>query len=465
MPRRSRRRPESELRYHRSGPIPTPLGRTDVQESLDRLLPADTIRQFARESRFVVRERKLDPVAFLWTLVLDFGVELHRFLEELREAYVKSSELEEIAYTSYYLRFNAELCEFLRLCLQHAIAQLPKEPGRELDPRLKAFVDDVVIKDSSVVRLHASLATKWPATRSRKIAAGVKVDLLVSVCANGPKSVALIGERTADVKTLRLGGWVKDRILLADLGYYSHRLFAKIDEYHGYFVSRWKQSADPLFVRSLTVHRGRAIDLEGKRLSEVLPKLQREVLDAEVELTFQKRVYNGHRSTDTFRCRIVAVWDEKNEEYHTYLTNIPLERLTAEEVAQLYGLRWEIELTFKELKSHYALDQFRTTKAVVVEALIWSALLTLVASRQIHNLVRRIQPPELRARYQMLKWARVFRSTARDILAALLGYLGLGEGKDDRYRVINVSLTRLALDAHVKRHRLREDWSRAAGLN
>jgi len=461
----TRRKPESELRYHRSGPIPTPLGRTDVQESLDRLLPADTIRRFARESRFVVRERKIDPVVFLWTLVLDFGVELHRFLEELREAYVNSSELEEIAYTSYYLRFNAELCEFLRLCLQHAISELPREPGRELDPRLKAFVEDVVIKDSSVVRLHASLATKWPATRSRKVAAGVKVDLLVSVCANGPKSVALVGERTADVKTLRLGGWVKDRILLADLGYYSHRLFARIEEYGGFFVSRWKKSADPLFVRSLTVHRGRAIDLEGKRLSEVLPKLQREVLDAEVELTFQKRVYDGHRSTGTFRCRIVAVWDEKNGEYHTYLTNIPLERLTAEEVAQLYGLRWEIELTFKEMKSHYSMDKFRTTKAVVVEALIWSALLTLVASRQIHNMVRRIQPPELRARYPMLKWARVFRSTARDILGAMLGYLGLEEGKGDHYRAINVSLTRMALDSHVKRHRLREDWSRAAGLN
>ena len=45
-----------------------------------------------------------------------------------------------------------------------------------------------------MVRLHASLAKKWPATRSRKVAAGVKVDLLVSVRANGPKTVALVGD-------------------------------------------------------------------------------------------------------------------------------------------------------------------------------------------------------------------------------------------------------------------------------
>ena len=418
-------------------PAPDPLGSHRRSGEPRPLLPADTIRQFARESGFVVRKRKIDPVVFLWTLVLDFGVELHRFLEELRYAYVKSSELEELAYPSYYLRFNAELCEFLRLCLQHAIAQLPREPGRELDPRLKAFVEDVVIKDSSVVRLHASLATKWPATRSRKVAAGVKVDLLVSVCANGPKSVALIGERTADVKTLASRGLGEEpdpprrpRLLLPPA-------FAKIDEL-------WRLLREPL-----EAERGSALRAvvegppgEGDRpggeatlggASEAPPGRVGRRGGVDVPVAGLR----GHRSTDTFRCRIVAVWDDKNEEYHTYLTNIPLERLTAEEVAQLYGLRWEIELTFKELKSHYALDQFRTTKAMVVEALIWSALLTLVASRQIHNMVRRIQPPELRARYPMLKWARVFRSTARDILWALLGYLGVGGGKDDRYRAIN----------------------------
>lgn len=60
-------------------------------------------------------------------------------------------------------------------------------------------------------------------------------------------------------------------------------------------MSRTKVSADPLFVRSLTVHRGRAIDLDGKRLREVLPRLDREGLDAEVELSFKRRDGRIHR--------------------------------------------------------------------------------------------------------------------------------------------------------------------------
>ncbi|HLM90798.1 MAG TPA: IS4 family transposase [Thermoplasmata archaeon] len=436
---------------------PTPLRRGEVEHALNLLLPSELIERFARETGFVRRERTIRPVAFLWTLILDFGVELHRHLEELRAGYAERTELP-LTYPGFYLRFTPELSKFLKRCLEHALAELAHEPGRELDPKLARF-EDLLLKDSSVVRLHASLAKRWPATRSRKIAAGVKVDLLVSVRANGPKTVALVGERTHDAKLLRVGAWVKDRLLLFDLGYYSHRLFAKIGENGGFFVSRWKKSADPLFVRSLTVHRGRAIDLEGKRLSEVLPRLERQTLDAEVELAFRRRTYNGQRSGDTLRCRLVAVWDEAGSEYHLYLTNVGPEVLSAEEVARLYAMRWEIELVFKELKSHYALDQFRTTNAQVVEALIWSALLTLVVSRRLHTLVRRRAPEEIRSRYTQLRFAVNFRRGARHLLSAMLYDLGLSKERGNRF-ALNMYLVEASLDPHVKRHRFREEWSR-----
>ena len=310
-----------------------------------------------------------------------------------------------------------------------------------------------------MVRLHASLATKWPATRSRKVAAGVKVDTLVSVRSNGPKRLALVGERTADIQLLKVGAWVRNRILLFDLGYYAHRLFAKIAERGGFFVSRLKESADPLFVRSLTVHRGRAIDLEGPRLSEVLPRLQRGILEAEVELTFKRRVYAGRRSSDTFRCRLVAVGNEEARKFHLYLTNIGPEVLTAEEVASLYSMRWEVELCFRELKASYALDKFRTTNPDVVEALIWSALLTLTAARRLHTLIRHRAIPELRARYTQLRFAIHFRRGARYVLACLLEHLGFERAERSSHRGMNLYLVVESLDPHVNRHRFREVWS------
>lgn len=442
-----------------SRPVPpVRLKPGEVEEALTRLLPAETIEQFARETGFVRRERKVQPVAFLWVMVLSFGVQLQRNLRALKDGYDHLTKLPSVSYPGFYLRFTPELSKFLRRCLEHALGELAHDRGRELDPRLAAF-EDILIKDSSVVRLHASLATKWPAARSRKVAAGVKVDTLVSVRANGPRSVALVGERTADIKLLKVGAWVKNRILLFDLGYYSHRLFAKIGEWGGSFVSRLKESADPLFVRSLTVHRGRAIDLEGKRLSEVLPRLRRGVLDAEVELSFKRRVYAGQRSSDTLRCRLVAVWNEEKRRYHLYVTNIGAEVLSAEEVASLYSMRWEIELCFRELKSQYALDEFRTTNANIVEALIWSALLTLVASRRLHNLVRGRAPPALRPRYTQMLWAIQFREAGMYLRGLVLAHLGLEEFSEKERRIVHQCLTVNALSRDVHRQRFREEWS------
>ncbi len=281
----------------------------------------------------------------------------------------------------------------------------------------------------------------------------------MSARAHGPKSLARVGERTADIQLRKVGAWVKNRILQFDLGYYAPRLFAKIGEWGGFFVSRRRESVDPLFVRSLTVHRGRTIDLEGKRLSEVLPRLQRGILDAEVERTFTRRIYGGRRSSDTFRCRLVAVWNEEARKYHLYLTNIRPEVLTAEEVASLYSMRWGVELCFRELKASYALDKFRTTNPDVVEALIWSALLTRTAARRLHTLIRQRSAPELRARYTQVRFAIPFRRGAEYVLACLLEHLGFERAERSSHRGMNLYLVVESFAPHVHRQRFREVWS------
>ena len=39
--------------------------------------------------------------------------------------------------------------------------------------------------------------------------------------------------------------------------------------------------------------------------------------------------------------RVVAALNKETGEYHAYMTNIPVERLSAEDIASLYGVRWE----------------------------------------------------------------------------------------------------------------------------
>lgn len=298
----------------------------------------------------------------------------------------------------------------------------------------------------------------YPATRSRKVAAGVKVATLLSFRANGPKRLELTGERTSEYDTQKVGPWVKNSLLLVDLGFYKHSGFARIEENGGFYLSRLKGNANPTFVRYYTIHRGRAIDREGKTWKEVAPRLQREALDAEVEVG-SGRVYRGQHSGDTVRARLVAVWDKEHREYHEYLTNLLPDLLTSEEVAEAYRLRWEVELLFREAKGIFRLDQVRIKNRYVAEAMIWTGWLTLLVSRRLHNVVREALPVEWRERIPSRRWAKAFARVAGHLLSMTLTRLGRQWVLPQPMAEIAVRWEARALDPNLSRERFRRGWT------
>ena len=427
-----------------------------IEKDLCKLFPKEWLRNAAKETGLIKRERKIEAFVMLWTLVFSFGAHLPRNIANMKRKYVKASK-KEIAESSWYMRFTPELVEFLKVCVTHAIEQLALEQNKVLSEKLAKF-KDVLIQDSTIIRLHKSLAKKWPAARSKTVAAGIKVGMLVSAVANSPKSIGIYAETANELKTLRIGPWIKDRILLIDLGFYKHQLFAKIKENEGYFVSRLKGSADPLIIDVYNTCPGNSIDVKGKYLSEILPKLKRQVLDVEVEISFKRPNYNGKSKTrmDTERFRLVAVYNKDEENYHVYLTNISKDDLSHEDVAKLYGARWDIELVFKELKSRYDLDVVNTKNPQIVEAYIWIAILTLFISRRIYNIVRKHNPKEKMVRYTQLRWSTIFTENAGDQLTLILRYYGVERTFET---VMNVYQSQ-ALDPHVNRERFRDEfWS------
>ncbi len=422
-----------------------------VEKDLYTVFPPEWLHEKAQETGLIKRERKIDPVIMFWVLVMSFGVRLERNLANIKRSYENAS-YKKMADSSWYERFTPELVAFLKACVAHGIEQLAHEQNRVLNEKIARF-QDVLIQDSTIVRLHKILAKKWPATRSRTVAAGVKVCTLISAVADGPKRIGIYAESTHELKTLRVGPWLKDRVLLIDLGFYKHQLFAKIKENGGYFVSRLKDVADPLIVDVHSTCRGNSIDVRGKHLSEVLPKLKRQILDVEVELSFKRRNYNGKQRKDSELFRLVAVFNEEENKYHTYLTNISPDILNPDDIAKLYGARWDVELVFKELKSRYALDVVNTTNPRIVEAYIWIAILTLLVSRRIYSLVRKYNPKNI-VRYTQLRWSRIFTENASTQLTLILRYYGF----ERTFETVMGVYGSQALDPHVNRHRFREEW-------
>jgi len=420
-------------------------------QTIVEMFPEDFLRNTARETGVVKRERKIDVVILFWVTTLGFGVRFLSTIRGLKRKYEEKAKTT-LSISSFHDRFTPEMVDFLRKCVLHAIEFQAQQPGRVLDDKLKRF-KDLVIQDSTIIRLHESLAKIWPAARTKKIAAGVKVSCIVSAVADSPKSVRIYPERTSEAKILRLGPWLRDRILLIDLGYFKYLSFDRIDGYGGYFVSRLKGNANPWIVRVNRKCRGNSVDVVGKKLRDVLPRLKREILDVEVEVEFKRRKYKGKQSTVKRRFRMVCAFNSDSGEYHSYLTNIRVDILSAEEIALLYGARWEIELIFKELKSHYRMDQIPSANPNIVKCLIWIAILTLMCSRRILRLIRNANP-ENANRYTPLRWAKVFSEQADRLLTEVLECMGL---KLDMLTLYDIYLGQ-GCDPNVKRERLMERW-------
>lgn len=277
----------------------------------------------------------------------------------------------------------------------------------------------MVAADGIILRLHEKLAKQWPACRTNHTKAAVKIHMVASALVAGPRHVALYSERTPEVKTMKIGDWVKDKILLMDLGFFKYNLFSQIQEHGGYFVSRLKGNSNPLIVSTLRKCRGYSIDLDGKRVRFLLESLKRQVIDAEVAVAFRVPSANQKTSLKTETYRLVGLMNQETKEYHLYLTNIPADRITAEDIALMYRARWTIELLFKELKSSYALDQISSAKPEIMEALILTAILTLIVSRKVLSVIQLAYPEKVK-RMTTLRWSNVFAVGAYKTLEGVL---------------------------------------------
>lgn len=387
-----------------------------VRGVLTSLLPRRVLERMAREAGLLRRRRKVEPHALLWTLVLGFGAGRERTLAGLRRAFERATRTTMVP-SAFYDRFTPQLARWLKAIAALLLARVA-EPTRRLRGPLAAF-RDVVLADSTVIRLHDLLQRSFAACRTNHTLAALKLHAVISVTGKGPRSVKVTAERVHDGPVFRVGPWVKDRLLLFDLAYFRFQLFSCIRRNGGFFIVRLKKSANPTVVALHRRWRGRSVPMMGRRVSEFLHRLKREVIDAEVEVAFKRRVYGGIRHTDRERFRLVGVKDPLTGTYHLYLTNIPPERLTPEDIAQVYAARWVIELFFRELKRRYHADDMPSAKRHIVEALVYASLITFVVSRQLLAALRRRLGPA-GARVPEERWAGLFAEAAGELLRLLL---------------------------------------------
>jgi putative transposase len=377
--------------------------------ALATVVAKERVEFLSRVHGFVYRVRKTYPYLFVWTLVFGFTAGQRRSLADLERLYEEKSG-ESMAGSSFYEKFNAGLVGVLRALVLDAIRSVTAAEQR-LEGLLAPF-RDVLIADTMLIRLRDTLQTLYPGTRTNHSKASLKLSSVFSVTAQGPQNVKLAPGRAHDGKLLTVGAWVRGSLLLIDLGYYSFSLFSRVVRNGGSFISRLKETANPL-IKGSKLAEAVPGALVGKKLQEVIATMAGQMLDLLVEVSVTHRAYRGKQSKKKETFRVVGIWNEAESRHHLYITSIPPELLSAHEIAQVYAARWSIELFFRELAAAYRIKEIPSGNVHIVESLIYAGLLTVLVSRKILALLvqrantnaHRLRPERLAAALGILSQA------------------------------------------------------------
>lgn len=424
--------------------------RTNIPAELRSLFPTRWLNAAARESGLLARRRKVAPASFFWTLILGFAVGHRRSVASLRRFFQASTGVGLVP-SSFYDRFTVGTVRFLRRALARAADRLG-QPSGPLRGHLERF-KDLLVADATVLRLHGSLARAFPGCRTNHTRAAAKLHVVMSVLGAGPRSVSVTGERVNERRRLGIGPWVAGRLLVFDLGFFKWQIFARIQEHQGFFVSRLRDDVNPMIVAEHRRWRGASRKLVGRRLRDVKEGLAREIVDVLVEVEFPRRRYLGRERRERAVYRVVGVRHGDAREHHWYVTNVPVTILAPVEIATTYAARWEIELVFRELKTHLRLAQLASARRVVVEALIYAALIGLAVSRAIWRKLRALVDAG----------RRVSERRVTDALAVIAAELavalsGVAVSPEQRRRW-HVLLSAEGADPNVGRATMKRGWA------
>jgi hypothetical protein len=274
---------------------------------------------------------------------------------------------------------------FLATLLQALVAEQRHQPP------LVPGLDQLVLLDSTFLALSFKLA-HWLPVRATTKHRGIKLQLQYDATADLPEYCWVSDLRHNDCT----GGLdrcvldqperrvaLRDRTLVMDLGYYSHRRFASLHAAGIHVISRVQPQA------LVTVRAVREVQqpLWAGAAGRITVTADAQVTVGSTNNRAGGQLVGWRRVTATVAPAAAAARSGATPQEYTLLTD--RWDLTAHEVVQAYVWRWQIELFFRWLKSHLRLRHLvgYSENAVQLSVLLVCLvhLLCVLASQQLNQ--------------------------------------------------------------------------------
>ncbi len=344
----------------------------------------------ARQTGFVQRQSKLSGSRFVQTLAFGWLNNPNATLEDL--AQTAGSLGVPISPQGLDQRFGPRAAVFLERVLHEAVLRVVSADDVAI-PLLQRFAG-VCLLDSTTLTLPAMFAGAWPGTglEAQESPAGIKAQVRFDLLSGTLSGPFLHPARTADqMGALQAAPLPAGALRLADLGFFSLDTLREMDQQGVYWLTRVQVETRLIdatgrvwtigdFLRgqtSDTVDMAMTLGLRHRLPCRVLARRVPAAVAAKRRERLHKRLRDrGKRSNFHSDRWALAEWN-----FH--VTNIPAEKLSAQEAWVLSRCRWQIELLFKLWKSEGHVDESRSGKPWRILCETFAKLLGMVVQHWI----------------------------------------------------------------------------------
>jgi putative transposase len=352
----------------------------DVHQVFEAILPQEAIDRFCREGGVIERQRKLHLGMLARAMVIAAGTPGGAYQADILRSYLEF-EVPQVARSAFYRWFDAPLERFMAALAAQALAYAR---AQQVDlSGVLGVVKDWYIVDSTTVTVRDALREEFPGAGAY---AAIKVHKVLSVGCGAPVHYHFSPAREHDSRHLDIDAAWRGCGLLADLAYASLARLRACNTHRVRFVMRlkdnWQPKVDSIARGLVTQEFFPGTDLDVLLEEEIL-RLDGRAIDADVRVGNPK---------DPLHLRLVGIHTPKG--YCFFLTNLP-PRIGPRQVADLYRVRWEVELSIKLDKSVHRLDQIDAERPCSVKTLLHASLIaSTIAAILAHTHNLQTRPPQ-----------------------------------------------------------------------
>ncbi|TXH98204.1 MAG: IS4 family transposase [Rheinheimera sp.] len=334
--------------------------------AFERLFSPDELDTLGQKTGFMKRRRQVTPHKFCMALVSALGSGTTNSITDIHR------QFNHMHFTNIQLKpFHKQLVkmaapEFMREVFEKALAvHLPDM--LTLREKYKDVFERIILQDGTSFAVHGDLMHYFPGRFNVHNPAAVELHVTYDVFKGQPQRVSLTEDIAPEREYLPSASSLAGCLFMADAGYFSKAYVQELQDASAFFIIRMSNSVNPMAVCNKSQ--------QAKPLKSWLKELPGTgALDLDVHWP----------DGPIYRCVAFAALDHKKR-HVLVCTNLDRQQFPAEVVGDLYRVRWQIELLFKEWKSMNNLNKFDTYHPAIVETLIWGSLLAATLKRWLIN--------------------------------------------------------------------------------